>query len=53
MLSAFSDRRTPKVAVFTALVAVGLIVWAFRSQPGGYTIEEIPEVFVRVVAQFI
>lgn len=53
MLSAFSERRTPRVAAFTAIVAGCMIVWAFREQPGGYTIQEIPEVFVRVVAQFI
>ncbi|KRS17701.1 hypothetical protein [Roseovarius indicus] len=53
MLSAFADRRTPRVAAVVAIVGGGLIVWAFREQPGGYTLEEIPEVFVRVVAQFI
>jgi len=53
ILSAFSDGRTPRVAAFTAIAAGCLIVWAVTSKPGGYTFGEIPQVFVRVVAQFL
>ena len=53
MLSAIADRRTPRGAAVVAIIAGCMIVWAFREQPGGYTIQEIPEVFVRVVAEFI
>ncbi|MEQ8895882.1 MAG: hypothetical protein RID23_02235 [Roseovarius sp.] len=53
MLSAFADRRTPRAAALVAIVAGCMIVWAIREQPGGYTIQEIPEVFVRVAAEFI
>ena len=53
MLAAFADRRTPRVAALVAIIAGCMIVWAVREQPGGYTIQEIPEVFVRVVAEFI
>ncbi len=53
MLSSFSDGRPPRVAAFSAVVAGVMIVWAARSQPGGYTLREIPEVFVRVAAQFL
>lgn len=53
MMSAFADRRTPRVAAVVAIIAGCMIVWAVREQPGGYTIKEIPEVFVRVAAEFI
>ena len=53
MFSAYSERRAPRVATFSAIAAVCLIIWAVQTQPGGYTIEEIPEVFVRVVAKFL
>jgi hypothetical protein len=53
ILSAFSEGRPPRVAAFTAIAAGALIVWAVSTHPGGYKIEDIPEVFVRVVARFL
>ena len=53
ILSAFSEGRAPRVATFTAIAAGCLIVWAIQTHPGGYSVEEIPEVFVRVVARFL
>jgi hypothetical protein len=53
VLSAFSDGRTPRVAALTVIASGALIIWAIHSKPGGYTLREIPEAFVRVVAQFL
>ncbi len=53
ILSAYSEGRPPRVATFTIIAAGALVVWAIKSHPGGYRIEEIPEVFVRVVARFL
>lgn len=53
ILSAFSEGRAPRVAAFTVIVAGLLIIWAISSRPGGYSVMEIPDVFVRVVARFI
>ncbi len=53
MLSAFIDRRAPRVATFTVIVAGCLIVYAIQSNPGVYSIQDIPNVFIRVAAQFI
>ncbi|MBY5934671.1 hypothetical protein KUV51_16810 [Tateyamaria omphalii] len=53
VLSAISDRRAPRASAITILIAGGLILLAIQTQPGGYTIEEIPDVFVRVIASFI
>ncbi|WP_299652137.1 hypothetical protein [uncultured Tateyamaria sp.] len=52
ILSAVSDRRAPRASAITILIAGGLILLAIQSQPGGYSLEEIPEVFVRVIASF-
>ena len=53
ILSAISDRRAPRASAITVLIAGGLILLAVQSQPGGYTLQEIPDVFVRVIARFI
>ncbi|APX12756.1 hypothetical protein [Tateyamaria omphalii] len=53
VLSAISDRRAPRASAITILIAGGLIVLALQTQPGGYSIQEIPDVFVRVIASFI
>ncbi|WP_299371208.1 hypothetical protein [uncultured Tateyamaria sp.] len=53
VLSAISDRRAPRASAITVLIAGGLILLAVQSQPGGYTLQEIPDVFVRVIARFI
>lgn len=53
MLSAFIDRRAPRVATFTVIVAGCLMVYAVQSKPGVYSIQEIPNVFIRVAARVI
>ncbi len=53
ILSAISDGRSPRASAVTVLIAGGLILYALQSQPGGYTLAEIPDVFVRVFAVFL
>jgi len=53
LFSALADGRRPGAAMVMAVAAVGLIVWAAQSRPGGYTIMDIPEAFVRVVARYL
>lgn len=53
IFSAMIDGAPPRVAAFAAVVAGGLIVYAVYNKPGGYAIADVPEVFTRVVAQFI
>ncbi|MEO0379040.1 MAG: hypothetical protein AAF252_02150 [Pseudomonadota bacterium] len=53
ILSAISDGRAPRASAITILIAGGLILLAISTQPGGYTLQEIPDVFVRVIAPFI
>ncbi len=53
ILSAFSEGRAPRVAAFTIIASGALVVWAISQKPGGYALNEIPDVFVRVIARFI
>lgn len=52
IISAFSDGRTPRAAIIVAVVAGGLLIYALNTKQGGYPLEEIPQVFFRVVAKF-
>ena len=42
-----------EVDALLVLAAGGLILWAFRTKPGGYTLEQIPEAFFTVLGQII
>ena len=53
VISAFSDGRPPRAAAIAVLVGGGLVLMAFLVKPGGYSANQIPEVFVRVVARMI
>ena len=53
ILSAFSDRRAPRASSLTILIAGGLILYAIQAHPGGYRLEEIPDVFIAVLAKFM
>ncbi|MQQ10440.1 hypothetical protein GFB49_18395 [Epibacterium sp. SM1979] len=52
LLSAISDSRAPRSGGLTLLVAVSLIAFAVNQKPGGYSIEQIPDVFFGVVGRF-
>lgn len=53
ILSALSDRRAPRASAITILIAGGLILYAVQNQPGGYTLADIPNAFVRVAAKYM
>ncbi|MGJ8545909.1 MAG: hypothetical protein ACSHWZ_10740 [Sulfitobacter sp.] len=52
ILSALSDRRAPRASMLTILIAGGLIFFAILTRPGGYTMAEIPDVLLNVVARY-
>ena len=52
MLGALADRRSPRAAAIAIMVGGALILLALSQKPGGYTLREVPEAFVRVVAFF-
>ena len=49
ILSAMSDRRAPRASMITILIGGGLVLTAALNKPGGYTAQEIPDIFVRVL----
>lgn len=53
LIAAAIDRRPPKVAVLTAVVAGVLIVYAVQTNPGVYSLQDVPNVFIRVAAKII
>ncbi|KEJ90908.1 hypothetical protein [Sulfitobacter donghicola] len=53
ILSAISDKRAPRASAITILIAGGLIVFAIQGKPGGYNMEQIPDVFVNVFARYM
>jgi hypothetical protein len=53
IISAFSESRPPRTAAVLVLIGGGLIVLAVYQTPGGYRIEDIPEVFVRVAGRYL
>ncbi|MEW2912864.1 hypothetical protein [Leisingera sp. JC11] len=53
VISALSERRPPRASVLTILIAIGLVTYAVMMNPGGYSVDEIPDVFFRVVGRFL
>lgn len=53
MMSAFSDGRVPRAAALTIMIGGGMVAWAVTGKPAGYTLEQIPEVFVKVTRDLI
>ena len=53
ILSALSDKRAPRASAITVLIAGGLILLAIQSKPGGLEMEQIPDIFVSVIARYM
>jgi len=53
ILSAISEGRAPRVAALTIIGSGALILYAINTHPGGYTLQDVPGAFVRVVASFL
>lgn len=52
IVSAVSNGRRPRIATITMMIAGVMVVYAMSQKPGGYTIEEIPRIFARVINSF-
>ena len=53
LLSAFSESRAPRAAAIMVMIAAGLITVAVLQKPGGYTVEQTPDVFMGVIARMV
>ncbi len=52
ILSTLSDGRRPRASALTVLISGALILYAVSSKPGGYQIEQIPDVFFAVIGRY-
>ncbi|TNF21973.1 MAG: hypothetical protein EP318_05470 [Rhodobacteraceae bacterium] len=52
IVSALTDSRAPRAAAIAVMVGGGLIVFAVMGHPGGYQMDELPEVFFRVFGRY-
>lgn len=53
ILSAYSDSRPPRAAAVILMIGGTLLVVALSQKPGGVTISEIPNIFLRVFARYL
>lgn len=53
IFSAIVDRNPPRVASFAVVVAGGLMLYAIYNKPGGYQLQDLPDVIGRVVASLL
>jgi len=53
ILGALTDGRAPRAAAIMVLVGGGMVSLAVKQHPNRYTIEGIPDTFVRVVGKYI
>jgi hypothetical protein len=53
VISAIIDKRAPRVAAITMVIAGSLIVYAVQTNPGVYSLKEVPNVFIRIAAMII
>ena len=53
VVSALSDNRTPRAAAIVLIISGGLVAWAAASKHAGYTLDQIPNVIINVVARYL
>jgi len=53
LISAYSESRPPRAAIMMIIIAGGLIVYAVKTNPSGYQLQDVPQVFTRVFGQFV
>lgn len=53
LLSAFTHGHAPRAGAIMVLISGGLIATAVMQNPKGYTVEQLPQVFSRVVNRYV
>ncbi|WP_010137417.1 hypothetical protein [Oceanicola sp. S124] len=53
LVSAWADRRLPSVSAFALCAGAGMTLWAYLSDPRRYAPAELPDVFIRVLAEVL
>jgi hypothetical protein len=53
IVSAFSERRAPRISFLTLMGGAGLAYWAVSQNPDKYSILGFPDLLIEVAARFI
>ena len=53
IISALSEGRAPRVASIVVVLSGVMVVHAISYMPGGYQINDIPQIFIDVVGRYI
>jgi len=53
IMGALADGRVPRAAAIAVMISGGLIALAVQQHPGGYDINDIPDLFVSVEGRYI
>jgi hypothetical protein len=53
IMSAIADRRPPRSATAILVIGGGLTLYALMQKPGGYRFGDIPETFIKVIAEVL
>ncbi|SFJ84500.1 hypothetical protein [Celeribacter neptunius] len=51
-LSAYSDARRPTAGLIMLALGAGAVIYAVVAHPGGYSLQDLPEVIFRVLAHY-
>ena len=49
-VGSFSRGAPPRAAILSLFLGGGMVVYANASRPGGYSLEEMPSLFLKVVS---
>lgn len=52
LLSAWVESRAPRMGAIMVIAALGLIIGALLTNPGGYAFNKVPGVMIKVVGGF-
>jgi len=53
IMTAWIDKRRPRVASVVVVIAGGLILWGISISPNGFTLDNIPRAFVNVIGAIL
>lgn len=53
LLSAWSDKRLPVIGTLLLFIGCALAVWAWRMKPGGYSLDQMPELIYGTIARVL
>ncbi|TNF65157.1 MAG: hypothetical protein EP307_00360 [Rhodobacteraceae bacterium] len=52
-VGAITEGRAARATALSFLIAGSLVLYALEMKPGGYELEEVPEVFFRIVGRIL